>query len=219
MLQAIWLQCSGVTSNRVPFTSRGAPQLLLTIQTLLKAFYDGDTLPHCQRGSYTKTPAKFYQLLASGPQNQQLSAYAHTADLVLGVFFFAMCSFKCTKPAWLGGTKWIQMGGILFRTQSRHVLLLTDCALLKLDNYVTIICKEQKNGKKMGACSQQRIVEMIPDWTNKTTLCLIAIDDKVMEISNVFVRQVWLTHLLPIQRFATFSFHPYKILATNPFAQ
>jgi drug/metabolite transporter superfamily protein YnfA len=101
------------------------------------------------------------------------------------------------------------MGGIVFRTRSRRVLLLTDPDLLKLAVYVTIIFKKQKNGKKMDARSEQqsgnaylcpilcwgsavqRIIPTIPDWTKQTTLCSIALDDKIMEISYVFVRKVF----------------------------
>jgi hypothetical protein len=43
------------------------------------------------------------------------------------------------------------MGGIVFRTRSRRVLLLTNPDLLKLADYVTIISEDQKNGKKMDA--------------------------------------------------------------------
>jgi hypothetical protein len=45
-----------------------------------------------------------------------LRTYAHTADLVLGAFFFAMRSCEYTKTARPGRTKRIQMGGIVFRT-------------------------------------------------------------------------------------------------------
>jgi hypothetical protein len=48
------------------------------------------------------------------------------------------------------------MGCIVFRTLSRRVLNLTDPALLKLADYVTIIFKDQKNGKKMDARTQKR---------------------------------------------------------------
>jgi hypothetical protein len=55
---------------------------------------------------------------------------------------------KITRP---GHTKRIRMGGIVFRTRSRRVLLLTNPDLLKLADYVTIISEDQKNGKKMDA--------------------------------------------------------------------
>jgi hypothetical protein len=76
-----------------PFHVEGSTQLLPTIRTLLKAFDNDDPPPQRQKAVTPKLLRKFYQLLASGPQNQRVSAYVHTADLVLaGAFFFAMRS-------------------------------------------------------------------------------------------------------------------------------
>jgi hypothetical protein len=212
-----------------PFHVEGSAQLLPTVRTLLKAFDNDDPPPQRQKAVTPKLLRKFYQLLASGPKNRRVSAYAHTADLVLGAFFFAMRSCEYTKTARPGRTKRIRMGGIVFRTRSRRVLLLTDPDLLKLADYVTIIFEDQKNGKKMDARSQQRsghaylcpilrwgsavqrIIATIPDWTNKTTLCSIAMNDKIMEISNVFVRKLLRHTCFLFGGFTTFGFHPHEI--------
>ncbi len=100
------------------------------------------------------------------------------------------------------------MGCLVWRTRTGRVLSLSDTDLLSLDDYVNIVIEDKKNGKKMDARSQrrsghaylcpilcwgsavQRIIATIPDWTEQTTLCSIALDDKIMEISNVFVRKL-----------------------------
>jgi hypothetical protein len=131
-----------------PFHVEGSTQLLPTVCTLLKAFDNDDPPPQHQKAVTPKLLQKFYQLLASGPQNRRVSAYAHIANLVLGAFFFAMHSCKYTKTAWRGRTKGIRMGGIIFRTWSRRVLLLTDPDLLKLAEYITIIFEDQRMERK-----------------------------------------------------------------------
>jgi hypothetical protein len=140
-----------------------------------------------------------------------------------------MRSCEYTKTARPGQTKRIRMGGIVFRTRSRRVLSLSDPDLLRLADYVTIVFEDQKNGKKMDARSQrrsghsylcpilrwgsavQRITATIPDWTDQTTLCSIAIDDKIMEISNVFVRKLLRHTCFLFGGFTTFGFHPHEI--------
>jgi hypothetical protein len=73
---------------------------------------------------------KRFQLLASGPKNKQVSAYAHTANLLLGMFFFAMRSCEYTKTARPGHTKRTRMGCIVFQTKSCCILKLSDPNLL-----------------------------------------------------------------------------------------
>jgi hypothetical protein len=100
------------------------------------------------------------------------------------------------------------MGCIVFLTWSRLTLSLSDPDLLSLADYVTIVFEDQKNGKKMDARTQecyghlflcpvlcwglamQRILSTIPDWTEHTTLCSVALDGQTLEISNAFVRKL-----------------------------
>jgi hypothetical protein len=86
-----------------PFHIEGSTQLLPTVRALLKAFDNADP-PHQQQKAITpKLLHKFFKLLASGPNNRRLSAYAHIADIVLGSLFFAMLSCEYTKntPKWV----------------------------------------------------------------------------------------------------------------------
>ena len=215
--------------ERSPFHVKGSAQLLPTVRTLLKAFDNADPPPQRQKAITPKLLRKFYQLLASGPKNSRVSAYAHTADLVLGAFFFAMRSCEYTKTARPGRTKRVRMGCIVFRTLSRRVLKLTDPDLLNVADYVTIVFEDQKNGKKMDARTQrrsghaylcpilrwgsavQRIIATIPSWTDQTTMCSVQLDGKILEISNVFVRKLLRHTCFLFGGFATFGFHPHEI--------
>jgi hypothetical protein len=184
----------------------GSLQLLPTVRALLKAFDNANPPPQCQKAITPKLLQKFFKLLASGKQNAGTTAQAHTADLVLGTFFFAMRSCEYTKTTKIGRTKRIQMGCI--RTRSRQVLLLSDPNLLSLVNYVTIVFENQKNGKKMDARTQRRsghpilcpvlrwgtdvrrIITTIPDWTKHTTVCSVTLDGQTLKISNAFIRKL-----------------------------
>jgi hypothetical protein len=82
-----------------PFHLEGSPQLLPTVYTLLKALDNDDLPPQQQKAATTKLLQNIFQLLASGPRNWHFSTYAHTADLNLGAFFFAMHSCEYIKTA------------------------------------------------------------------------------------------------------------------------
>ena len=186
-------------------------------------------MPQHQTAITPKLFRQLFKLLTGGPKNQHISAYVHTADIVLGAFFFAMRSCEYTKTARPGRTKRVWMGCIIFRTLSRRVLHLTDPALLKLADYVTIVFEDQKNGKKMDARTQkrsghaylcpvlrwgsavQRILQIAPSWNDQTALCLVALDGQVLEISNAFVRKLLRHACLLYGGFTTFGFHPHEI--------
>jgi hypothetical protein len=212
-----------------PIHFEGSSQLLPTIRCLLKAFDNADPPPKRQKAITPKLLRYFFKLLASGPKNKRFSAYAHTADLTLGSFFFAMRSCEYTKTAQPGRTKKTQMGCIIFRTMSRRVLKLSDPDLLLIADYVTIVFIDQKNGKKMDARTQmrsghpylcpvlrwgsavQRIIATIPNWNDQTTLCSVLLDEQVLEISNVFVRKLLRHTCYLFGGFDTFGFHPHEI--------
>jgi hypothetical protein len=215
--------------QRSPVHIEGSTQLLPTIRALLKAFDNADPPPNRQKAITPRLLRKFFQLLASGKSNKGLTAQAHTADLVIGAFFFAMRSCEYTKTATPGRTKRIRMGGIVFRTRSRRVLLLSDPDLLSLADYVTIVFEDQKNGKKMDARTQRRsghpvlcpvlrwgsavrrIIATIPTWTEHTTLCSVALNEQILEISNAFVRKLLRHTCFLFGGFNSFGFHPHEI--------
>jgi hypothetical protein len=215
--------------QRSPVHVEGGAKLLPTITALLKAFDNADPPPQRQKAVTPKLLRKFFKMLASNTKNTGTSAQAHTADLVLGAFFFAMRSCEYTKTARPGRTKRVSMGCIVFRTRSRRVLQLSDPDLLSLADYVTVVFEDQKNGKKMDARTQRRsghrflcpvlrwgsavkrIISTIPDWTKQTTMCSVALDGETLEISNAFVRNL-LRHTCSLfGGFTSFGFHPHEI--------
>jgi hypothetical protein len=212
-----------------PVHIEGSSQLLPTVRALLKAFDNADPPPQRQKAITPKLLRQLFKFLAGGPKANRVSAYAHTADIVLGAFFFAMRSCEYTKTARPGRTKKVRMGCIVFRTLSRRVLPLTSPDLLKLADYVTIVFEDQKNGKKMDARTQrrsghaylcpvlrwgsavQRILRTIPTWTDQTSLCSVFLDGQILEISNAFVRKLLRHTCLLYGGFTTFGFHPHEI--------
>jgi hypothetical protein len=140
-----------------------------------------------------------------------------------------MRSCEYTKTPQSGRTKRVRIGCIVFRTRSRRILSLSDPYLLTQADYVTIVFEDQKNGKKMDARTQRRsghpflcpvlrwgsavwrILATIPDWTEHTTLCSVALDGETLEISNDFVRKLLRHTCLLFGGYTSFGFHPHEI--------
>jgi hypothetical protein len=80
------------------FHIEGSSQLLPTVRTLLKAFTNADPPPNRQKAITPKLLRKLFALLTRHIRSQRPSAYAHTADLVLGAFFFAMRLASAPRP-------------------------------------------------------------------------------------------------------------------------
>jgi hypothetical protein len=212
-----------------PLHIEGSSQLLPTVRALLKAFDNADPPPQRQKAITPKLLRKFFKLLGSGTKNKARTAQAHTADLVLGAFFFAMRSREYIKTARPGRTKRVRKGCLVFRTKSRRVLLHTDPDLLALAEYVTIVFEDQKNGKKMDARTQrksghpflcpvlrwgsavQRIIATIPNYDDSLSMCSVSLAGETLEISNAFVRKLLRHTCLIFGGFATFGFHPHEI--------
>jgi hypothetical protein len=215
--------------KRSPIHLEGSSQLLPSVRALLKAYDNADPPPRRQKAITPKFLRKFYKLLAGGAIGSQNSAHAHTADITLGAYFFAMRSCEYTKTNRPGRTKRVRLGCIVFRTASRRVLAHTDPDLISLTTFVTIVFEDQKNGKKMDARSQrrsghrflcpvlrwisvvQRIIATIPDYDDQTNLCSVSISGEVLQISNSFVRKLLRHTCLLYGGFTTFGFHPHEI--------
>ena len=80
----------------------------------------------------------------------------HTADLVVGAYFFAMraCEFCQTEKP--GRTRKVTLGDVVFRDKGSRVLAHEDPKLAENAMFVTICFKDQKNGTKMERCSQRK---------------------------------------------------------------
>jgi hypothetical protein len=211
--------------KRSPFHVEGSSKLLPAVRSLLRAYDKADPPPNRQKAI---TP-KFLRRLYKFAKGTNSVAHAHTADLILGAFFFAMrsCEYVTTKTK--GRTKRVRIGCIVFRTRSRAVLSHSDPHLLTHAAYVTIVFEDQKNGKKMDARTQrrsghrylcpvfrwgsavQRIVRTIPNWGDDTDLCSIFLAGDVLRISNTFTCKL-LRHTCELfGGFDSFGFHPHEI--------
>lgn len=80
----------------------------------------------------------------------------HTADLIVGGYFFAMrvCEFCSTERP--GRTRKLTLGDIVFRDQDSRVVDQTDPRLDGKAMFVTICFSDQKNGTKMERRSHQK---------------------------------------------------------------
>ena len=212
-----------------PFHIEGSAQLLPTVRSLLKAFDNADPPPLRQKAITPKLLRKFYKMLSSGRENTGPSAQAHTADIVLGAFFFAMRSCEYTKTARPGKTKRARMGCIVFRTRSRRVLEHTDPELTEISEYVTVVFENQKNGKKMDARTQRRsghpilcpvlrwgsavkrIIATVPGWDSQTSLCSVSLEGETLEISSTFVLKLLRQACETFGAFKSFGFQPSEI--------
>ena len=73
----------------------------------------------------------------------------HTADLIVGAYFFAMraCEFSWTKAK--GRTTTLTLHNVTFRNEEREEISPLDPELEEKSQYVTICFVNQKNGTKM----------------------------------------------------------------------
>jgi hypothetical protein len=133
----------------------------------------------------------------------------HTADLIVGAYFFAMrvCEFCCTERP--GRTQKLTLEDIVFRNDESRVMDQSDANLDEKAMFVTICFKDQKNGTKMERRSHRRtgqeILCPVKSWVrvvqrvrsqfrtnedNKIPVCAYKEGDRVMEISSSQVLQL-----------------------------
>jgi hypothetical protein len=116
----------------------------------------------------------------------------HTADLIVGAYFFAMrgCEFCYTERR--GRTKLLTLGNVTFRGRSKRVIPQEDPQLLEKASYVTVCFVNQKNGRRMEKRTQgrsgekrfcpvrawgracQRVRRSIAGASNETPVCSVA---------------------------------------------
>jgi hypothetical protein len=200
------------------------------MRSLLKAIDNANPPPRRQKAITPKFLPKFYQLLAGNAGSLQHPAYAQTADIPLGSYIFAMCSCEYTKTKRPGRTKQVRLGCIIFRVQDSGVIPHSDPDLLSsIMAFVTIVFEDQKNGKKMDMRTQRqsdheflypalrwgsavhRIITTILNYNDQTNLCLVFLNEEVLDISNSFVRKL-LRHTCDLYGGLTmFGFHSHEI--------
>jgi hypothetical protein len=212
-----------------PLHLKGSSQLLPTVRSLLKAFDNADPPPRHQKAITPKFLQKFYRLLAGKARSAQHPAYAQTANITLGAYFFAMRSCEYTKTKQPGCIKRVGLGCIIFCTRHCRVIQHSDPNLLSLTAFITIVFEDQKNGKKMDVRTQglsghqflcpilcwgpaaQKIIATIPKYNGQTNLCSVFLNGEVLDLSNSFIRKL-LRHTCDLYGgLTTFGFHSHEI--------
>lgn len=127
----------------------GRSSLLDPLSNLFKAFGAGDPPPNRQAAI---TP-EFLREVDKTCRNLG-PVMNHTADLMMAAYFFAMRACEYVSTSTPGRTRRITLSDIIFRDSSKRVIPQNDPLLLKKASYVTIIFRDQKNGRKMDRRTQ-----------------------------------------------------------------
>ena len=132
------------------------------VKALLKGFESLDLPPARQKAV---TPALLRDLYSLA-QTMTAGGSQHTADLILGAYFFAMRACEFCETERPGKTKKLTLRNVTFRDTNSQLVLNTDPELATKAAFVTICFVDQKNGTKMEKRSQRR--------SGKRILCPVA---------------------------------------------
>jgi hypothetical protein len=171
---------------------------------MLRGYEKEDPPPRRQKAV---TPALLLDLVEYA---KSLSSWAkHTADLIVGGYFFAMrvCEFCSTERP--GRTRKLTLGDIVFRDKVSQLVDQTDPQLKDKAMFVTICFADQKNGTKMERRSHkktgQEILCPVKSWVrvvqrvrsqfktkqdNSIPVCAYKEGSKAREISSTQVLQL-----------------------------
>jgi hypothetical protein len=135
------------------------------------------------------TPALLRYLLVGAHPSVVNSVNDHTADLIIGAFFFAMRACEYVKTPDKGKTKLITLGCVKFFTKNRTEVDHLDPNLIAKAHFVRVTFRDQKNRDKFNKRTQtktkdpqlcpvlcfgravQRVLKFIPGATDNTPLC------------------------------------------------
>ncbi len=123
----------------------------LAIRELIKAFSASDGPKKKQKSVTTELLCDMLELTKEMGEFHQ-----HSADLIVGAYFFAMRACEYAKTKTPGQTKTLSLGNITFRDKRRRILSHDDPLLEEKAAYVTICFVNQKNGLKMDRRTQAR---------------------------------------------------------------
>jgi hypothetical protein len=127
------------------------------VRALLKGFESLDLPPAKQQKAVT--PALLRDLYSMA--GKMTTCSQHTADLILGAYFFAMRACEFCETERPGKTKKLTPRNVTFRDASSRLVSNTDPELAAKAAFVTICFVDQKNGTKMEKRSQRRSGERI----------------------------------------------------------
>ena len=134
------------------------------------------------------TPKFLRYLHQMGSDVSSPCAIAHSVDLLIGGFFFAVrpCEIVLTKTP--GKTKTLCLGDVVFRASNRRVIPRSHPNLPSLVHFISLTWRDQKNGLRMDTRTQriandpvlcpsrlakavQRILSFVPEANEDTLLC------------------------------------------------
>lgn len=141
---------TGTSPFHLPHTN----QLRPSIRRLFTALDNTDPPKKRQKAVTPKFLRALYR--QSGASNPKLSdsIMAHTADITIGAWFFAMRACEFTHQTQQRKTKPIRSRDIVFRDKHRRTIS-HDSSALSSAMFVTITFQDQKNGLKRDARTQQ----------------------------------------------------------------
>ena len=156
----------------------------------------------------------------------------HAADIIIGAFFFALCSCKFSKVPLVGKTVKIRLGGIQFYSNDFQVIPHHHPKLLEVAAFVWVLFEDQKNRLKCDTCTQmkthdpllcpvlqlgraaQQVLLFVKGCNEDTPLCTFHKKRRkskfiTQDYCKVFIRKICSTYG-GVKRF---SFHPQEIFS------
>lgn len=210
----------------------GTNSLAPPIRALLRAYSNADPPVNRQRAITPRLLRTLFAACGGHDPTLRDTLHTHTADLIIGAFFFAMRSCEYLSTDTPGRTKIVVCKHIIFRDCQRRYVSHSDPDLPRLALYVSVTFVDQKNGNKMDTRTQRAtgldwlcpvkrwaaVVQRIQRWfpsatTDDFEVCSVP-DPRSPEgslLPNNFVRQLLRDTCRTYGGLHTFGFHPKHI--------
>jgi len=121
------------------------------VKEILRAFGARDPPPNRQKAVTGRMLKDLVMASSDGRLETQ-----HTADLIVGAFFFAMRSCEFVRTQRQGRTVPLELRNVTFRTETGREVAIDDPNLIQESEYVTITFVDQKNGVKRDRRTQRK---------------------------------------------------------------
>jgi hypothetical protein len=121
------------------------------VRSLIKGFERDDPPPNRQKAVTPALLRDMHSMAQTMPKWAQ-----HTADLILGGYFFAMRACEFCRTERPGRTRRLTTANVVFRDKESRLVKHDDPRLRVKAMFVTVCFVDQKNGTKMEKRSQRR---------------------------------------------------------------
>jgi hypothetical protein len=146
--------------GRSPFHIKRTTVLLPSIRKLLKAFANTDSPIQRQKAVTPKFLRRFFATTGAGVRGLCDTAPAVCAELSIAAWFFAMRGCEFTQVAIPGKTLPIRACDVTFRDIQKRLVPHTSPSIFRAE-YVTLVFRDQKNGRKLEARTMRRTGEFV----------------------------------------------------------